>query len=126
MTSLLDSLGPICLLADADQPVQRTDWERVLELVKQSHPLAWGILLGGFALWLMLPRGAAKGRSIGAVLGIAALGCLASRLLPLGDWSSNVIFWIIAAVTLVSAACTITFRNPVYCAVWFALTLTGT
>src|SRR6185295_10354523 len=105
MTTFADFLQPICLLADADPTAPRAGWERLLELVKQSHPLAWGILLGGLALWLMLPRGAAKGRSLGAVLGIAALGCLASRLLPLGDWSNNVIFWIIAAVTIISAAC---------------------
>jgi NADH-quinone oxidoreductase subunit J len=97
---------------------------RLTMLIK--HPLAWGVILGGLALWLMLPRGSAKGRSLGAVLGIAALGCLGSRLLPLGDWSSNVVFWILSAITVVAAACTVTFRSPVYCAVWFALTLTGT
>jgi NADH-quinone oxidoreductase subunit J len=91
-----------------------------------SNPLAWGIILGGLALWLMIPRGSAKGRSLGVVLGIAALGCLGSRLLPLGDWSTNTVFWILSAVTVASAACTVTFRSPVYCAVWFALTLTGT
>ena len=80
MTTLSDLLRPICLLADTDLAAPRTGWERLLELVKQSHPLAWGILFGGLSLWLMLPRGAAKGRSIGAVLGIAALGCLASAL----------------------------------------------
>jgi NADH-quinone oxidoreductase subunit J len=90
------------------------------------NPLTWAIVLGGLALWLMLPRGSAKGRALGAVLGIAALGCLASRLLPLGNWSSTTVFWILAAVTIISAACTVTFRSPVYCAVWFALTLTGT
>ncbi len=90
------------------------------------HPVAWSVVLFAAAMYLMLPRGTAKGRGIGALLGIAALGCLASQLLPLGGWSTNIVFWIIGAVTLVSAVCTVTFRSPVYCAVWFALTLTGT
>ena len=60
------------------------------------------------------------------MLGIAALGCLGSRLLPLGPWDTNVVFWILSGVTVASAACTVTFRSPVYCAIWFALTLVGT
>jgi NADH-quinone oxidoreductase subunit J len=36
------------------------------------------------------------------------------------------VFWILAAVTVVSAAGTVTFRSPVYCAIWFALSLLGT
>jgi NADH-quinone oxidoreductase subunit J len=90
------------------------------------HPVAWAVVLGAIAMWLMLPRGAGKGRWIGAVFGIAALGCLASCLLPLGYWGDNAVFWILAAVTLISAVCTVTFRSPVYCAVWFALALVGT
>jgi NADH-quinone oxidoreductase subunit J len=63
---------------------------------------------------------------VGAMLGIAAVGCLATQLLPLGAWSTNVVFWILSGVTVAAAACTVTFRSPVYCAVWFALTLVGT
>jgi NADH-quinone oxidoreductase subunit J len=99
-------------------------YSRWMEIAK--HPLAWAVVLGAIAMWLMLPRGAAKGRRIGAVLGIAALGCLASCLLPLGTWGDNVVFWILAGITLVAAVCTVTFRSPVYCAVWFALALVGT
>jgi NADH-quinone oxidoreductase subunit J len=95
-----------------------------MALVK--HPIAWAVVLGAIAMWLMLPRGAAKGRWIGAVFGVAALGCLASCLLPLGYWGDNAVFWILSAVTLIAAVCTVTFRSPVYCAVWFALALVGT
>lgn len=127
MTGCLQPLNHLWLLADvADQAAQPTLWNKLTTTVLQPHPLAWGVILGGLAFWLMLPRGSAKGRSLGAVLGIAALGCLGSRLLPLGDWSSNAVFWILSAVTVVAAACTVTFRSPVYCAVWFGLTLTGT
>ncbi len=90
------------------------------------HPVSWGVVLAAIGLWLMLPRGKARGRVIGAVISLAALGCFASQFLRLGTWSSDVVFWILGAVTVVSAACTITFRSPVYCAVWFAQTLVGT
>ncbi len=83
-------------------------------------------LLGGLALWLLLPRGGRRGRSVGTVLGVIALGLLASRVPRLGNWIDDSIFLILAAITMISAAATITFRNPVYCAIWFALTLLGT
>lgn len=118
-----------CFLLAADAPAEAaspTGVQRFITPILQFHPLAWGVVLGGLALWLMLPRGNAKGRALGTVLGIVALGLLGSRLLPLGMWSSNVVFWILAAVTVAAAACTVTFRSPVYCAVWFAMTLVGT
>ncbi len=106
---------------EATQPVF---WDRAGALVR--HPLVWSVLLFAAATYLMLPRGNAKGRGVGAVLGMAALGCLASQLLPLGTLTANVVFWSLGAITLIAAVCTVTFRSPVYCAVWFALTLTGT
>ncbi len=87
-------------------------------------------LLGGASLWLMLPRGRNPGRLFGAALGVVSLGLfgylaadLAGRLG--GGWSEGV-FWTVAAVTVVSAAAAVTFRSPVYCAIWFALSLLGT
>jgi NADH-quinone oxidoreductase subunit J len=77
-------------------------------------------------MWLMLPRGNRRGRWLGAVLGAAGLGLLASRLPGLGDWVSQSVFWAIAGVTVASAAATVTFRSPVYSAIWFGLTLLGT
>ncbi len=127
MNGCLSAFHHFRLLADAaDQAVPTSSGNRLTGLILGWHPLAWGIILGGIALWLMLPRGAAKGRALGVVLGIVSLGFLGSRLLPVGDWTSNAVFWILAAVTVISAVCTVTFRSPVYCAVWFAMTLTGT
>lgn len=117
----------VYLLADQAYPAtEESLGSRFVALLANPHLLTWGIVLGGLAMWLMLPRGKTKSRGIGAVLGIVALGCFGSRLLPVGNWSDNVIFWIISGVTIVSAACTVTFRSPVYCAIWFAMTLTGT
>jgi len=83
------------------------------------------ILLGAVSLWLMLPRGGARGRGIGMVLGVVALGLGVSQLPLLGQWMADGMFLILAVVTVVSAVGAITFRNPVYCAIWFGLSLLG-
>ncbi len=84
------------------------------------------LVLGAGALWLLLPRGRRAGRSLGTLLGTIALGLLLAALEPLGPGWATALFYLLAAMTLVSAVCTISFRNPVYCAVWFGLTLLGT
>jgi NADH-quinone oxidoreductase subunit J len=85
---------------------------------------------GAIGLWLMLPRGTAPGRMLGLLFGLVSLGLFASLLWPLakekGNWGDDALFWVLAGVTLVAAGATVTFRNPVYCAVWFALSLLGT
>lgn len=87
--------------------------------------LAVAMLLGGVSLWLMLPRGDARGRGIGVALGVIALGLGVSQLPLLGQWMADAVFLILAGVTIVSAVGAITFRNPVYCAIWFGLSLLG-
>ncbi len=44
----------------------------------------------------------------------------------MGSWPTQVLFWILAGVTLIAAGAAVTLRSPVYCAVWFALSLLGT
>jgi NADH-quinone oxidoreductase subunit J len=88
--------------------------------------LATATLLGALGMWLLLPRGAAGGRLAGAVLAMVALGLGLSQLPGLGDWIASSVFGILAGVTVIAAAGTVTFRNPVYCALWFGLSLLGT
>jgi NADH-quinone oxidoreductase subunit J len=83
-------------------------------------------MLGAVGLWLMLPRGRVGGRMTGAAVGAVALGLFASQLPGLGTWTANGVFWTLAAVTIIAAANAISFRNPVYCAIWFGLSLLGT
>jgi NADH-quinone oxidoreductase subunit J len=85
-------------------------------------------LLTALALWLLLPRAGAgaAGRAIGAVLGIVALGLFASLFARMPSWPTQVLFWVLAGVTLIAAGAAVTLRSPVYCAVWFALSLLGT
>lgn len=87
--------------------------------------VALATLLGAAGLWLLLPRGRAGGRMAGAVLAAASLGLLASQLSGLGNWLADGIFWVLFGVTVVGGVGAVTFRNPVYCALWFALALLG-
>lgn len=81
---------------------------------------------GAVGMWLMLPRRGARGRAAGAVLAAASLGALASQVPRLGNWMADGVFYVLAGVTVVAAAATVTLRNPLYSAVWFALSLLGT
>jgi NADH-quinone oxidoreductase subunit J len=76
-------------------------------------------------MWLLLPRGGAQGRFLGAMLAIIALGLGASQMPYLGDWIFQSVFTILAGVTVIAAVAAISFRKPVYCAIWFGLTLLG-
>ncbi|MBX7167188.1 MAG: NADH-quinone oxidoreductase subunit J [Pirellulales bacterium] len=80
-------------------------------------------ILAALGLWLMLPRGRAIGFSLGAVLVAIALGLYASRVPSVSGWVSQSVFFVLGAMTLGAAVGTVTSRNPVYCAIWFALSL---
>ena len=83
-------------------------------------------LLGAVGMWLLLPGRGPQARMLGVLVGMASLGLFGSQVPSLGGWGLDGLFWILAGVTVVSAAGTVTFRNPVYCALWFALSLLGT
>lgn len=90
-----------------------------------SINVAAAVLLA-LGMWLMLPRGAALGRALGTVLVPASLGLFASQVPRLGSWANDGVFYILAGVTVLAAVATVTFRNPVYSAIWFGLSLLGT
>ncbi|MCA9100259.1 MAG: NADH-quinone oxidoreductase subunit J [Planctomycetales bacterium] len=88
--------------------------------------IAVAVVTGTLGLWLLLPPSGAKRRLSGMVLMIAALAVLgAARLIPVGDWGYDAMYAVLSGLTVVAAVSTVTFRNPVYCAIWFALTLLG-
>jgi NADH-quinone oxidoreductase subunit J len=84
----------------------------------------WAILVGAIAVWVLLPNRIPYGKTIGGVLAIVAAGLFASDWAFLGDWTDQAVFWLLAAVTLGAAVCTICSRSPVYSAI--ALSLLGT
>lgn len=92
----------------------------------QTIAIAAALLAGG--LWLQLPRGVARGRWWGIVLtaiGVGMLGALVVRF-HADHWIGETVFSSVAVTTIVSAVGAVTMRSPVYCALWFALTLLGT
>jgi NADH-quinone oxidoreductase subunit J len=94
-------------------------------MTNPQHIIPLATLLGTAALWLMLPRGNARGRAAGMILAAVALGLGASQLRPLGTWTADGLFYVLAGVTVVAALGAVTFRNPVYCAIWFGMMLVG-
>jgi NADH-quinone oxidoreductase subunit J len=104
---------------------------------------AWivvAVVAGTLGLWLLLPPAGTKRRLAGMVLMITALCVLgvsqisplsspqtplSSPQTPLSGRVSEAMFAVLAGLVVVSAISTITFRNPVYCAIWFAITLLG-
>jgi NADH-quinone oxidoreductase subunit J len=98
------------------------DWKASLV----GAPLVVGVVCGAVALALMLPRGSRVPRVLGGVVGLVALGLFAAGLPLLGDWLAQGLFWIMAGVTVLSAAATVAMRSAVYSALWFAMSLLGT
>lgn len=86
----------------------------------------------GIGVWLALPRGEAEKPAVGIFVALAgvviafAVGIWAGQLPVIGGWLANWMFTLLAAVTVLSGICAMTFRNPVYCALWFAMALLGT
>lgn len=87
--------------------------------------IAAATLFSAAGMWLLLPRGNAGGRWFGGLLGVIGLALFAGQLTSVGDWLNDSIFAVLAGVTVGAGVATVTFRNPVYCAVWFALCLLG-
>lgn len=78
--------------------------------------------------WLLLPRESKRGWALGVVLTAAGLGLLSSLAVQLSPEHqvADAVFLALAATTVVSALAAVSFHTPVYCALWFGLTLLGT
>lgn len=114
------------------------DWSGVLFATTLEEWTAW-MKVGGVcwisvvalaisvACWL--PNGknpSSFRRALGTVTGIVGLICLWWTIPALGTMSEQATFWSLAALTVASAVATISARNPVYSAIWFAVSLLGT
>ncbi|MDB5353381.1 MAG: NADH:ubiquinone oxidoreductase subunit 6 [Planctomycetota bacterium] len=89
------------------------------------------IFLGGLGTWLLLPHkhGKIKARltqGCGAALSILALLLLSAFYTSPGPFLPNVFFWVFATSAVGSGILTITSRNPVYSALWFASVVLST
>jgi NADH-quinone oxidoreductase subunit J len=108
------------LLAAADKAVGLTARDVF------ACPTFWALVCGALGLWFVLPSRVRFGNIIGSVLLAIAGGLFAFDLPLLGRWLDQGVFWLLAGVTLAASVCTISSRSPVYCAIWFALSLLGT
>jgi len=95
-------------------------------LTNPSQIYVLASLLGAVGMALLLPGRSTRLRWVGAVAAAVALGLFASQAPPLGRLTHHATIWILAAITLGSAVAAMSFRNPVYCAIWFGMTLLGT
>ena len=89
------------------------------------------IVLGGFGTWLLLPHrhGQVKSRStqaLGTVLSVLALFIMGGFYTPPGAFLQTAFFYAFATATLSGAILTITSRNPIYSALWFASVVLST
>ncbi|MEK6235717.1 MAG: NADH-quinone oxidoreductase subunit J, partial [Planctomycetales bacterium] len=108
-------------------------WNHGDLLAERSERLFWfwttggAITLLGAGICLASPE-----RMLRGLGGVAAASALAATGVHacLFDWINAVnqtfLFWLMSGTTLCSALAAITHRNPVYCALWFGLTLLGT
>lgn len=93
-----------------------------------AQTIAIGAALLAAGLWLQLPRGTTRGRWWGAVLAVVGVGLLSTLVVRFQreHWVGEGVFFALAITTVVSAVGAVTMRSPVYCALWFAVTLLGT
>jgi NADH-quinone oxidoreductase subunit J len=95
-------------------------------MITPREILALGTVLAGVGIWWLLPGSSFRRRALGGVLALVGFACFGSQVPAVGDWFTKGMFHAIAAATIVAAVATISFRSPVYCAIWFGMTLTGT
>jgi NADH-quinone oxidoreductase subunit J len=91
--------------------------------VTPSIIIAIASLFAALSLWLLLPHARAGGQRLGVVLGLASVGLFGWLLASIASGGSSFVFYTLAAVAVIAAAGTITMRNPVYSAIWFAMCL---
>lgn len=97
-------------------------------MTQVQQVLLTAFVAGALGLGLLLPRGASSwiARAIGTLLSVVSAGMWFALWLRWDDWLAASTFYLVAGITVLSAGATVTLRNPVYSAIWFAMTLLGT
>jgi len=94
-----------------------------------NDPHGWytvAAILGAAGLWMLLPPGHGRRRWLGALPLAAAGGLILGQSPWLQSWATELIYGSMAAAALIGAVGTITSRQPIYSAAWFALSVAGT
>lgn len=87
---------------------------------------AAAVLLAALGLWWLLPGQPLPQKRLGWLPILVAVGLFASHLRPLGTWLDGATASVFSLLTLISAVAAITMRKPLYCALWFGMTVLGT
>jgi NADH-quinone oxidoreductase subunit J len=91
----------------------------ISEQMRLLAPLGLGML----AMWLLLPRDGRRAWVLGGMFGVSALLAIQSLFLPPAeDWVFTALFYAFGGGAVLSAGLMVTDRNPVYSALWFAVT----
>lgn len=100
-------------------------WAELAALATSANGrLVLAMVLGTLGLWMLLPGPRKSMRVLGTLLAFAAAVCALS-LAPFLDDPMQIPFSVISGLTLGTAVMTVTSKNPVYAAIWFALVLLG-
>ena len=93
-----------------------------MQWLKEHWLLVLPMVLGGFAVAGLMPKGAARSSLVARLVGLVAVGILGGTLLtPTGAVLNDALFFLFAGVAVVAAGVMITHRNPAYSALWFAV-----
>ncbi len=88
-----------------------------------NSPLIWAVVALALGLYLVLPRGTRRGTRVGTLALAIGLILLAWQVPAVMHWPSRTILAILSITTVLSCVAAITFRNPMYCALWFGVAL---
>jgi len=116
MLEFLDSItGLPSLVGAANALTALGEW--IVDNRALLIPPAFGFV----ALYLLLPRELRTWRPVGIAFGVVALGVLGFLFGSPATSLSGVLFYLFAGVAVAAAAATVTFPNPIYSALSFAL-----
>jgi NADH-quinone oxidoreductase subunit J len=93
----------------------------LFEWILDNRALLVPPVFGFCALYLLLPREFGLWRPVGIAFGAVALGVLGFLFGSTGTGLNNLLFYLFAGTALVAAVGTVTFPNPIYSALSFAV-----
>ncbi len=99
-----------------------------IDYVTAHGGLLSALLFGAISFWLLVPRPTLSRNRVvfGAVTGLISLLILALAVLRTSDdVSQGGLFYLLAGIAIISGVLTVTHGNPVYAALWFAITTLG-
>jgi NADH-quinone oxidoreductase subunit J len=102
-----------------------------MSTMMDASGMLMSIMSGAVGTYLLLPHrhyGPQPGRqhALGAVLAVVAILSLLIGLSPPGPFLTTVFFYLFSASTVGGALLTVTSRNPIYSALWFASVVLST